>query len=36
MGGTVIQVNPQPTPLDPVCVINLRGPAAVVLPQLVA
>ncbi|MEH0934661.1 SIR2 family NAD-dependent protein deacylase [Micromonospora psammae] len=35
-GATVIQVNPQPTPLDPVCAINLRGTAAQVLPALVA
>ncbi|MGC5031327.1 SIR2 family NAD-dependent protein deacylase [Micromonospora sp. DT229] len=34
-GATVIQVNPEPTPLDPVCEINLRGPAAQVLPALV-
>lgn len=34
-GATVIQVNPEPTPLDPVCEINLRGPAARVLPALV-
>jgi len=36
MGGTVIQVNPGPTPLDAVAGINLRGPAAEVLPALVA
>ncbi|AVT35708.1 NAD-dependent deacylase [Plantactinospora sp. BB1] len=35
-GATVIQVNPEPTPLDPVCAINLRGTAAEVLPALVA
>jgi NAD-dependent deacetylase len=35
MGATVIQVNPQPTPLDDVCAINLRGTAAEVLPTLV-
>jgi NAD-dependent deacetylase len=35
-GATVIQVNPQPTPLDEVCAINLRGTAAQVLPALVA
>ncbi|MGW4296590.1 SIR2 family NAD-dependent protein deacylase [Micromonospora chersina] len=34
-GGTVIQVNPEETPLDAVCALNLRGPAAVVLPALV-
>ncbi|MGK5440914.1 SIR2 family NAD-dependent protein deacylase [Micromonospora sp. URMC 105] len=35
-GAAVIQVNPQPTPLDRVCAINLRGTAAQVLPALVA
>ncbi|WP_127504259.1 SIR2 family NAD-dependent protein deacylase [Actinoplanes solisilvae] len=35
MGGTVIQVNPDSTPLDPFCAINLRGAAAEVLPHLV-
>jgi NAD-dependent deacetylase len=35
MGGEVIQVNPQPTPLDPVARVNLHGPAAQVLPALV-
>jgi len=34
-GATVIQVNPQPTPLDPVASVNLRGTAATVLPELV-
>lgn len=34
-GATVIQVNPRPTPLDPVADINVRGPAAHVLPDLV-
>ncbi|MER5334466.1 NAD-dependent deacylase [Micromonospora sp. NPDC002717] len=34
-GAAVIQVNPQPTPLDRVCAINLRGTAAHVLPALV-
>lgn len=34
-GATVIQVNPEPTPLDPVCAVNLRGSAAQVLPALV-
>ncbi|MBL6276572.1 NAD-dependent deacylase [Micromonospora fiedleri] len=34
-GATVIQVNPEPTPLDQVSDINLRGPAARVLPALV-
>ena len=35
-GATVIQVNPDPTPLDAVCAANLRGTAAQVLPTLVA
>ncbi|GAA4445725.1 SIR2 family NAD-dependent protein deacylase [Phytohabitans houttuyneae] len=35
-GAFVVQVNPAPTPLDPVCDVNLRGTAAQVLPQLVA
>jgi NAD-dependent deacetylase len=35
LGGTVIQVNPDSTPLDEVCAINLRGSAATVLPALV-
>ncbi|MGW4500817.1 SIR2 family NAD-dependent protein deacylase [Micromonospora sp. NPDC004336] len=35
-GATVIQVNPQPTPLDQVCAVNLRGTAAQILPALVA
>lgn len=35
-GATVIQVNPEPTPLDRVCAINLRGPAGQILPALVA
>jgi NAD-dependent deacetylase len=36
MGGTVIQVNPDPTPLDAVARINLHGAAAEVLPALVS
>ncbi|KHD76775.1 SIR2 family NAD-dependent protein deacylase [Actinoplanes utahensis] len=35
-GATVIQVNPQPTPLDEVAAISLHGTAATVLPALVA
>jgi NAD-dependent deacetylase len=35
-GATVIQVNPQPTPLDRISAISLRGTAAQVLPALVA
>ncbi|MGC4790652.1 SIR2 family NAD-dependent protein deacylase [Micromonospora sp. DT178] len=34
-GATVLQVNPQETPLDAVADVNLRGPAAQVLPALV-
>ncbi|MFK3978965.1 SIR2 family NAD-dependent protein deacylase [Micromonospora sp. NPDC050397] len=34
-GATVIQINPRPTPLDEICAVNLRGPAAEVLPALV-
>ncbi|GAA0448610.1 NAD-dependent protein deacylase 1 [Actinoplanes capillaceus] len=34
-GATVIQVNPQPTPLDAVAGINLHGTAATILPALV-
>ncbi|MBB2944321.1 NAD-dependent deacetylase [Actinoplanes lutulentus] len=35
-GAAVIQVNPQPTPLDSVALVNLRGSAAQVLPDLAA
>jgi NAD-dependent deacetylase len=35
MGGVVIQVNPEPTPLDAVARFNLHGSAAEVLPALV-
>jgi NAD-dependent deacetylase len=35
MGGSVIQVNPQPTPLDRVSRVNVTGTAAEVLPALV-
>lgn len=34
-GAAVIQVNPQPTPLDPIATVNLQGPAAEILPALV-
>jgi NAD-dependent deacetylase len=34
-GALVIQVNPYPSELDRVCHHLLRGPAALVLPQLV-
>jgi NAD-dependent deacetylase len=33
-GATVVQVNPQATPLDPVADFNLRGSAATILPAL--
>ncbi|WDZ83616.1 SIR2 family NAD-dependent protein deacylase [Micromonospora cathayae] len=35
LGATVVQVNPEETPLDRVADLNLRGPAARVLPALV-
>ncbi|MEU2613508.1 NAD-dependent deacylase [Micromonospora sp. NPDC007271] len=35
LGAAVIQVNPEETPLDHVAEVNLRGPAARVLPALV-
>ncbi|MEV6489335.1 NAD-dependent deacylase [Actinoplanes sp. NPDC051633] len=35
MGGKVIQVNPAPTPLDPIATVSLRGTAAEVLPALI-
>jgi NAD-dependent deacetylase len=34
-GAAIIQVNPAPTPLDPIA-HNLRGPAATILPALLA
>jgi NAD-dependent deacetylase len=34
-GAAVIQVNPQPTPLDPIAKVNLPGTAAEILPALV-
>lgn len=34
-GAAVIQVNPQPTALDRICTVNLRGSAAQILPELV-
>lgn len=34
-GAPVLQVNPQETPLDQVATVNLRGPAARILPELV-
>jgi len=36
LGGRVIQINPEPTPLDQVATVNLTGPAAEILPALVA
>ena len=35
LGGAVIQVDPQATPLDAVCAVNLRGTAAEVLPKII-
>jgi len=35
-GATVVQINPEPTALDAVADVNLRGTAAQVLPDLVA
>jgi NAD-dependent deacetylase len=35
-GASVIQVNPEPTPLDELATFNLRGTAAKILPALVA
>ncbi|MET7400717.1 NAD-dependent deacylase [Dactylosporangium sp. NPDC005572] len=35
-GATLVQVNPEPTPLDPFCDVSLRGTAAQVLPALVS
>jgi NAD-dependent deacetylase len=35
LGGQVIQINPEPTPLDEVATVNLAGPAAEILPALV-
>jgi NAD-dependent deacetylase len=34
-GAAVIQVNPRATPLDEVAEVNLRGPAARILPELI-
>ncbi|SCL28379.1 SIR2 family NAD-dependent protein deacylase [Micromonospora inyonensis] len=35
LGAAVVQVNPEETPLDGIAEVNLRGPAARVLPALV-
>ncbi len=35
-GGSVIEVNPEPTPLTPLAVVSLRGGAAEVVPSLVS
>jgi NAD-dependent deacetylase len=35
-GANVVQINPEPTALDAVADVNLRGPAARILPELVA
>lgn len=34
-GTPVVQVNPRPTPLDPIATVNLHGPAAEILPALI-
>ncbi|MEU8616057.1 Sir2 family NAD-dependent protein deacetylase, partial [Actinoplanes sp. NPDC048791] len=34
-GAAVVQLNPMPTPLDPIAAVSLRGPAAQLLPRLV-
>ena len=34
-GGTIVEVNPEPTPLTHRCAVSLAGPAAVILPELV-
>jgi NAD-dependent deacetylase len=35
-GATVVEINPQPTPLSPRVTFSLNGPAGVILPALVA
>lgn len=35
-GGTIIEINPYPSELTPLCAISLRGEAGRVLPELVA
>ncbi|MGE5093944.1 MAG: SIR2 family NAD-dependent protein deacylase [Betaproteobacteria bacterium] len=35
-GAFVVQVNPNATPLDPIADLNVRGPAAIALPPLLA
>lgn len=35
-GATVVEINPQPTPLSPHVTFSLNGPAGVILPELVA
>jgi NAD-dependent deacetylase len=35
-GATVVQINPEPTTLDALADVNLRGRAAEILPDLVA
>jgi NAD-dependent deacetylase len=35
-GATVVEINPQPTPLSPQVTFSLNGAAGVVLPALVA
>ena len=35
-GGVVVEVNPEPTPLSGVALMSLRGPAAEIVPRLLA
>ena len=34
-GGTLLEVNPERTPLTASCQVSLSGPAAVIVPELV-
>jgi NAD-dependent deacetylase len=34
-GAVLVQVNPEPTPIDGMCDLNLQGPAALELPRLI-
>jgi NAD-dependent deacetylase len=35
-GGTIVEVNPEPTPLTRAATVSLAGPAAIILPELLA
>ena len=35
-GGSLIEVNVEPTPYSPLCAASLRGPSGELLPQIVA